>query len=238
MPPGDWQVLVNIPCIGLRLLFQWLDKGEVVFTPINSAHEDKNKLCEYGLLLTICKDKIIPWMPREFWIAVQIICFSMPVNLQFVFHLDESILGDLDVIMSEKYVRTMNQLWNEWLYLLWVTDTDCVYWLRIWCMYQPLNCKWDTMIEACKCRVHTLACKKFLNGWYILLHSQGDNLVGLRCFQVFQPFHIIGVISTSCFSVNSILLCFLVELVKLLDLKPEKWQDQAMVVDSQDLIII
>ena len=82
----------------------------MIFTPTDSAHENKNELREYDPLLTICEDEIVPWTPREFWIAAQIIRFSVPVNLRFVFHLDESILGDLDVIMSEKYVKTMNQL--------------------------------------------------------------------------------------------------------------------------------
>lgn len=47
----------------------------------------------------------------------------------------------------------------------------------------------------------------------------------------------VQVIVVRGFGVGSILLCFLVKFVKLLNLRSEERQDQVVVLDSQDLIV-
>ena len=62
------------------------------------AGEDEDKLCKRTPLLKVCNNKIVSRMLGEVRTTTQVICFDPPIDQRLIFHLDESIFGDLDKI--------------------------------------------------------------------------------------------------------------------------------------------
>jgi hypothetical protein len=91
-------MLINHPRIGPARLLERLNEREAVVVSIDPAHENKNKFRKYVPTRTVCDDKVMPWPAREERTAAQVVGLDVPVDLRFVFHLDEPILGDLCAI--------------------------------------------------------------------------------------------------------------------------------------------
>jgi hypothetical protein len=91
-------MLINHPRIGPVCLLEWLNERKAVVVSIDPAHDNKNKFRKYVPTWTVCDDKVMSWPAREERTAAQVVGLDVPVNLRFVFHLDEPILGDLCAI--------------------------------------------------------------------------------------------------------------------------------------------
>jgi hypothetical protein len=104
-------VLINYPRVGPVRLHERLNERKAVVVSIDPAHENKNKFRKYVPTWTVCDDKIMPWTTREERTAAQVVGLDVPVNLRFVFHLNEPILGDLCVIdqISDTSDETQHQ---------------------------------------------------------------------------------------------------------------------------------